>query len=304
MLIVRYVHALKAGPSVGLLLDDGTLIRIPVDRLADLLAMPLADARRLVETAASSTDREPELCRFLPPVDGRTEVWAGGVTYRRSQEARIEESSVKDVYSRVYDAVRPELFFKSVAWRCVADGEFIGIRSDSELNVPEPEAALVANAFGELVGLTVCNDVSSRSIEGENPLYLPQAKIYAGACALGPGIRPIWTIPDPADLRIQVVVQRGGADVWAEATSTNMMHRPFAELLEFLFRADSFPEGAILSTGTGLVPPIDFTLREGDTVAVTIESVGTLTNTVTVGPSRFAVLASSVAVPHLRPVVS
>jgi 2-dehydro-3-deoxy-D-arabinonate dehydratase len=234
--------------------------------------------------------------RVLPPIDGLTEVWASGVTYRRSREARVEESSVKDVYTRVYDAERPELFFKSVAWRVVGGDEPIGIRSDSSLNVPEPELALVVNAFGELVGVTICDDVSSRSIEAENPLYLPQAKIYAGACALGPGIRPLWEVPSLDDLAISVRVERAGEVVWADATSTSALHRALSDLVEHLFRAMHFPQGVVLSTGTGLVPDIAFTLHPGDEVTITIDAIGTLRNVVKEGRNAF-----SVAPPRMGP---
>lgn len=301
MLIVRYLQDLVSQPQLGGLHADGTLTSLEVGRIGDLLAMPLDEARAVVERPGDTVSGP---VRLLPPVDGLTEVWASGVTYRRSREARVEESSVKDVYTLVYDADRPELFFKSVAWRVVGGGEPIGIRADSALNVPEPELALVANSRGELLGLTVCNDVSSRSIEGENPLYLPQAKIYAGACALGPGIRPIWEVPDPGHLGITVLVERHGTEAWSEATSTALMHRPFSELLEFLFRADTYPEGAVLSTGTGLVPGMDFTLEAGDVVSITIDDVGTLTNRVAIGPDPFAVLVSSLTIPHLRPATS
>ena len=298
MLIVRYLQDLVSQPLLGIVHPDGTLTSLGARRLGDLLAMPLGDARTIVE---SPGDPVTEAVHLLPPIDGLTEVWASGVTYRRSREARVEESSVKDVYTLVYDADRPELFFKSVAWRVVGDGEPIGIRADSALNVPEPELALVANSRGELFGLTVCNDVSSRSIEGENPLYLPQAKIYAGACALGPGIRPIWEVPDPGRLGITVLVERRGTQVWSESTSTALIHRAFSELLEFLFRADSYPEGAVLSTGTGLVPGMDFTLETGDVVSISIDDVGTLTNAVVIGADQFEVLVSSLTIPHLRP---
>jgi 2-dehydro-3-deoxy-D-arabinonate dehydratase len=207
-------------------------------------------------------------------------VWACGVTYERSSEARQEESDVADVYARVYTADRPELFFKSPAWRVCGDGEPIGIRPDSEISVPEPELALVCNAAAEIVGVTICDDVSSRSIEGQNPLYLPQAKIYAGACAIGPGITPVWTLDDIGALTITVSVRRGESVVWSGETSTAQLHRDLADLVEYLFRSFSFPQGVILSTGTGLVPELSFTLAPGDEVAVGIAGVGTLTNVV------------------------
>ena len=218
--------------------------------------------------------------RLLPPVDGRTEVWAAGVTYKRSSDARQEESVVADVYSRVYEAVRPELFFKAAAWRVVGATEPVGVRPDSEINVPEPELALVINAAGETIGYTICDDVSSRTIEGENPLYLPQAKVYTGSCALGPTISPSWEIADPYGLAITSRVTRDGVDVWSGETSSALLHRRFDDLVEHLFRNHTFPDGAVLTTGTGLVPDMSFNLQPGDTVEVTIEGLGTLVNEV------------------------
>ena len=218
---------------------------------------------------------------MLAPIDGNTEVWAAGVTYRQSQQARMLESEQSaDIYHRVYDAVRPELFFKSTAWRVVGPESPIAVRPDSAINVPEPELALVCNAFGEIVGFTVCNDVSSRSIEGENPLYLPQAKVYLGGCALGPGIVPSWEIDDPYRLGIDLEIDRGGVQVWAGSASTSQLHRRFDDLVEHLFRADDFPWGVVISTGTCLVPELPFTLQRGDSVSITIEGLGTLRNPV------------------------
>jgi 2-dehydro-3-deoxy-D-arabinonate dehydratase len=257
--------------------EDGVVRRLGVESLAALLRLSLAEIRAVVEQPA---DPEPEPVRLLPPVDGRTEVWAAGVTYRRSREARREESSVADVYSLVYEAARPEVFFKSPAWRVCGDGEPIGIRPDSAVDVPEPELALVLNSAGETVGLTVCDDVSSRSIEGENPLYLPQAKIYAGSCALGPGIRPAWELPDVTALPITVRVLRGETIAWQGDTSTALLHRQLDDLVEHLLRCLDFPDGAVLSTGTGLAPELSFTLAEHDVVEIAIAGVGTLRNPV------------------------
>lgn len=291
VLIVRYTERLEEVPAIGVLSEEGRLSRLPVGSISELLSMPLAHAREAVAHPVEEVTSAP--VRLLPPVDGHTEVWASGVTYKRSQEARIEESSVKDVYSRIYEAARPELFLKAVAWRVVGHRDAIGIREDSRLNVPEPELALVLNAQAELLGLTICNDVSSRSIEGENPLYLPQAKIYAGSCALGPGIRPIWEVQDVLGLDIEVEVIREGTHAWKAVTSTSLMHRSLDELVNYLFRADRFPFGAVLSTGTGLVPGMDFTLHSGDEVAITISGIGTLTNVVAEG------LAAGVSSPRL-----
>jgi 2-dehydro-3-deoxy-D-arabinonate dehydratase len=230
---------------------------------------------------------------LLPPIDGRTEVWAAGVTYERSRTAREEESSVAHVYELVYEADRPELFFKSVAWCVVTDNEPVAIRSDSELNVPEAELALVINAHGEIIGYTVCNDMSSRTIEGENPLYLPQAKLYAGSCALATGIRPAWEVPHPDNLGITLTVTREGTTAWLGSTNTSAMRRKPDELVTWLCAEESFPAGVILSTGTGLVPEMDFNLHLGDVVSIVIEQIGTLTNTVLTGKDSFSWLTAS-----------
>jgi 2-dehydro-3-deoxy-D-arabinonate dehydratase len=273
--IVRY--AADGSARAGVLVD-GAVRPLPVATLAELLERPAAEVQKVVTEAADGPGVAPAP-RLLPPVDGLTEVWASGVTYRRSSEARQEESQVADVYARVYDADRPELFFKSPAWRVSGAGEPIGIRPDSEIDVPEPELALVCTSSGEIVGVTACNDVSSRSIEGENPLYLPQAKIYAGACALGPAITPIWTV-DPTSLGISIEVRRGADRVWSGKTSTSLMHRDFADLVEHLYRHSVFPQGAVLSTGTGLVPELSFSLQPGDEVRIAVEAVGELVNPV------------------------
>ena len=275
MQIVRYADGGEA--RIGVMNDDGRRWRLPVGSLAELLQLSLDDVRSLVEAGGSESVGDH---RLLPPIDGRTEVWAAGVTYQRSSDARQEESVVADVYARVYDAVRPELFFKSAAWRVVGVAEPIGVRPDSDINVPEPELALVINAVGETIGYTICNDVSSRSIEGENPLYLPQAKVYTGSCALGPTIRPSWEITDPYALAITVHVTRDGIAVWQGETSTSLLHRRFDDMVEHLYRNANFPDGAVLSTGTGLVPEITFNLQSGDTVEVAIGGIGTLVNEV------------------------
>jgi len=291
MRIVRYLANDQADPAVGVELDDG-IRKLDVSATGDLLSRPLAEIRSLVEDACESTQISHDAAVLLPPIDGRTEVWAAGVTYQRSRQARVEESTTSDVYDRVYDSKRPELFFKCAAWRAVTDGEPVGIRPDSTLNVPEPELALVANQYAELVGYLVCNDMSSRSIEGENPLYLPQAKIYAGSCALSSGIRPAWEVPAPDDLDVVLTIEHGGTVRWEGRANTRQLRRTGAELIGFLFSADQFPEGVVLSTGTGIVPDIDFTLNEGDLITVRIQDVGTLTNAVVVGRDSFSWLTS------------
>jgi 2-dehydro-3-deoxy-D-arabinonate dehydratase len=274
--IIRY-----AGPAgAAVAVRDGAAVRpLPFGSVAQLLTLSQDELReRLGRPGEALTPGAP--VRLLPPADGLTEVWASGVTYERSSAARQQESQVADVYARVYAAERPELFFKSQAWRVCGTGEPIGIRPDSLISVPEPELALVCNARAEIVGVTICDDVSSRSIEGENPLYLPQAKIYAGACALGPGIVPAWELPDIGSLIITASVRRGERTVWRGETSTAKLHRGLDELVAYLFRHASFPHGVILSTGTGLVPELDFTLRPEDEVRIDVTGVGSLVNVV------------------------
>jgi 2-dehydro-3-deoxy-D-arabinonate dehydratase len=215
---------------------------------------------------------------LLAPIQSQ-EVWAAGVTYLRSRDARIEES--KDggsVYDRVYLAERPEIFFKATPNRVVGTGARVRIRADSKWNVPEPEATLAINSHGRIFGYTVGNDMSSRDIEGENPLYLPQAKVYRGSCALGPGI--VVREPLPRECGIEIVIRRAGAEVFRGATTLAQMKRTFNELASWLFREQEFPAGCFLLTGTGLVPPNDFTLAVGDEIAITIAGIGTLRNIV------------------------
>jgi 2-dehydro-3-deoxy-D-arabinonate dehydratase len=290
MRIVRYLTHGRKAPEVGVELDDGVR-KLDVPTVGDLLTRPLAEIRKLAEQAAG-TPAEASGTVLLSPIDGRTEVWAAGVTYNRSRQARMEESATADVYDLVYDSDRPELFFKGAAWRTVTHQEPIGVRADSPLNVPEPELALIVNRYAEIVGYVVCNDVSSRSIEGENPLYLPQAKVYAGACSLSNGIRPVWEVPAADELGIELTIERNGATVWHGSTSTRQMRRSPRELVGFLYRAEQFPEGAVLSTGTGIVPEMEFTLQEADQVTIGIQDVGVLSNVVAVGLPHFGWLAT------------
>lgn len=203
------------------------------------------------------------------PVEADQEVWGAGVTYLRSRQAREAESATADVYQKVYEAERPELFFKSLGSRVMGNGRNVRIRKDTSWNVPEPELTLVINAFGEIVGYTIGNDMSSRDIEGENPLYLPQAKTYNGSCAVGPGIR-LCSAADMTDLTIQLQIERGGQIVFSGDTSTSKMKRSFPELAGYLYRELDFPHGAFLMTGTGIVPPEDFTLAVGDNIRISI----------------------------------
>lgn len=217
---------------------------------------------------------------LLPPVD-RQEIWAAGVTYKRSRSARMEESvSSATVYDLVYTAERPELFFKANPWKVAAPGKQVRIRKDSAWNVPEPELALVLDRRMRIVGYTIGNDMSSRDIEGANPLYLPQAKVYDDSCALGPWITLPHAMPPRDQTTIAMVVTRGGKAVYHGGTSLAELARPLEGLAEWLGRENSFRHGAVLLTGTGVVPDKDFTLHAGDIVAITIAGIGTLTNTV------------------------
>jgi 2-dehydro-3-deoxy-D-arabinonate dehydratase len=279
--------------------DQGQVFGLPgVGSLGALWALPLAEIGRRLQDRERVPAGEITL---LPPIDGRTEVWAAGVTYVISREARVEESERSaDVYRQVYEAERPELFFKSAAWRVAGDGQTVAVRADSVVDVPEPEVALVINRFGEIAGYTACNDVSSRSIEGENPLYLPQAKIYLGGCALGPAIRPSWEIADPYDLGIELTIRRDGAVAWHGQARTSALRRTFDELAGYLMRADVHPDGVVLATGTCLVPPAPFSLADGDVVAVAVDQVGVLTTGVVRGLDRMREAFDRHSPPALR----
>lgn len=216
----------------------------------------------------------------LPPI-GQQEIWAAGVTYFRSKVGRQEESKDAgggDFYARVYEAQRPELFFKSPGYRAVGHGDKVRIRRDSTWDVPEPELTLVITASGKIVGYTIGNDMSSRSIEGENPLYLPQAKCYDKSAAIGPCIF-VTDKPLPEDTSISVEIYRGGK-VFEGKTGVNQIKRSFRELVDYLFMETTFPHGCLLMTGTGIVPPNDFTLQKQDEIRIAIDSIGTLINTV------------------------
>jgi 2-dehydro-3-deoxy-D-arabinonate dehydratase len=217
---------------------------------------------------------------LLAPI-GSQEVWASGVTYMRSKAARMEESQESGgatFYDKVYEAERPELFFKSTASRVVGTGAQVRIRKDSNWNVPEPELTLAINAAGQIIGYTCGNDMSSRSIEGENPLYLPQAKVYDGAAAMGPCLL-LTAGPIVASTKISLSILRAGQEVFAESIAIDRMKRSHTELVSYLYMEMSFPAGAYMMTGTGIVPP-DFTLASGDKINITIEGIGTLSNTV------------------------
>ncbi len=262
------------------------------DRVADLTATGLTSLTTVLEERdpvatvrvaahGSLPTRAIGEITLLAPVE-RQEVWAAGVTYLRSKAARMEESDFSaTAYDRVYDASRPELFFKSLAEKVVPTAAPVGIRRDARWNVPEPELTLVLNSRGEIVGHTIGNDMSSRDIEGENLLYLPQAKTYWRSCAIGPWI----TLGTPETAArawsIALDIRRGGVSVFSGATSVGQIKRSFTELAEFLFRSQQFPHGVLLLTGTGIVPDESFTLQDGDVITIDISGIGRLTNVVT-----------------------
>jgi 2-dehydro-3-deoxy-D-arabinonate dehydratase len=232
-------------------------------------------------TSQLAAGNETELDGVLAPI-GSQEVWAAGVTYYRSRTARMEESQEAgggNFYDRVYNAERPELFFKSSAHRVAGPGESVRIRKDSKWNVPEPELTLAINGKGEIIGYTIGNDMSSRDIEGENPLYLPQAKVYDRSCALGPCIL-IESELLAVSTEIRMRLERNEEEVFQGSTTLAQLKRSPFELVEFLFRDNSFPQGCFLLTGTGIVPPDHFTLQSGDRIEISIEGIGTLANMV------------------------
>lgn len=282
--IARYTYGGDPAPQTGYVDGDAIFPLAAVDGpvtieatlqlgAADLVAV--AKAARNTPSAAISLDA----IELLPPIDTQ-EVWASGVTYSRSRDARMEESTQKDVYDLVYEAERPELFMKATASRVSGSGGTVAIRGDSTWDVPEPELVLVLNGRREIVGYTVGNDVSSRSIEGENPLYLPQAKVYSGCAGLGPWIALTSEITDPNDLAIRLIIDRAGTVNFEDGTSTSQIHRTFDDLTSYLFRHNQFPQGVFLMTGTGIIPPAEFTLEDGDIVRITIDGIGTLHNPV------------------------
>jgi 2-dehydro-3-deoxy-D-arabinonate dehydratase len=256
-----------SGIEYGVVAED----RVVLQRSGDV---PVLDLERL-----SLAEPYRVVLPLEPP-----EVWCAGVTYERSRDARVEESAVKDVYTLVYEADRPELFLKDAACRrTVGPGDPIGIRTDSAWNVPEPEIALVLGDHADVVGVTIGNDVSSRDIEGANPLYLPQAKVYAGACALGPAI--LSPMPEePLEIEMRIYAE-SGREIFSGETSTARMKRSFEELVAFLVRDNPVPSGSVLLTGTGLVPPDDFTLEPGHVVEIRVPGIGALVNQVVLASS-------------------
>lgn len=292
-LLIRYFHP-DDDERVGLWIDD-TIYDVShlfpflsvwlhtsvgrVDEAIESLISAAYESPRSFPAISLDTKPSPNEVHWLPPVDEQ-EIWAAGVTYIRSREARQEEAEDGgDVYARVYDADRPEIFFKASAKNTVGHLDDVGIRKDSKWNVPEPELGLVLNSAMEMVGFTIGNDMSSRDIEGANPLYLPQAKVYTASCALGPGIL-LAPSDEWMDTTIHVAIERDGNEVFSGSISTSQIKRSLAELVEYLGRSNTFPNGVILLTGTGVVPDADFTLQVDDVVTITIDGIGTLQNRV------------------------
>jgi len=286
MKLVKY-HYDKARDLVGRI-EDEHVIPINLDgqhhsTLSDILESD--DPSEVVEFLTDASAKPIPLTKVTlrAPID-QQEVWAAGVTYKRSRSARMEESeTAASCYDRVYVSPRPELFMKATPHRVVGPDQPIRIREDSTWDVPEPELTLVLNSRLELVGFTVGNDMSSRDIEGDNPLYLPQAKVYNQCCGLGPCIRLVAGLLAPHELRIKLNISRQDSSVFAGETSVSQMARSFENLIGWLGRDNSFPNGVLLLTGTGIVPDSDFTLESGDVVEIRIDEIGTLRNTVVKG---------------------
>jgi 2-dehydro-3-deoxy-D-arabinonate dehydratase len=274
------LYRTNRGPAVE---ADGNYVLLEEQEWDDLIVAD--DLPRLLAGALRSGLAQPgtlpESLTLLAPISHQ-EVWAAGVTYLRSKQARMDESESAgggDFYDRVYAAPRPELFFKATPHRVSAPGQPVRIRSDSKWNVPEPELTLLINPRGQIIGYTIGNDMSSRDIEGENPLYLPQAKVYDGCCALGPCVL-ISNEPPARTTEIALEIRRGGKTAFGGNTSLANLKRELKELVEYLYRDNSFPTGCFLLTGTGLVPPDSFTLQSGDEIRITIEPIGVLVNPV------------------------
>lgn len=287
MRIVKYRGA-EEGSHLGIIEGERIVPLADTDAGAPRLLSDLLETDDPAAEIEARADRRREALRLadvqlLAPID-QQEVWAAGVTYYRSRTARMEESQrAAYFYDLVYDADRPELFFKANPHRVVGPDAAVRIRSDATWNVPEPELALVLDSRLRLVGFTIGNDMSSRDIEGANPLYLPQAKVYDQCCALGPCITLASAMPEPAEIGIRLTVQRDGREAFAGQTDVTQMRRTFADLVSWLGRDSSFPHGAILLTGTGIVPGDEFSLQPGDRIEIAIDGIGTLSNPVVQG---------------------
>jgi 2-dehydro-3-deoxy-D-arabinonate dehydratase len=271
-------------PRIGVLNERGVLDLTGAGITSLSQVLDAADPVQTVGRAAQENlpALPVESVAFLAPVEHQ-EIWAAGVTYLRSKTARMEESDFSaTAYDRVYDAERPELFFKALAPKVIGPGQPVGIRADAKWSVPEPELALVINAHLNVVGCTIGNDMSSRDIEGENLLYLPQAKVYDRSCALGPCILLAPSEPEARTWPIRSLIKRNGQSIFAGETLVGNIKRPFDELAVYPLRSQRFPDGAVLLTGTGIVPPDDFTLQPGDEVEIEIPAIGILRNPVMV----------------------
>ncbi len=271
------VISTATNPFALVVSKNGIYKTIPgIPTLTQALQIRMSELKVAIEKDAG----EVVTGELVPPVAPETEVWGAGVTYLRSRDARKEESDTPDVYQRVYEADRPELFFKATCRRTVGNGDPIGIRYDSDASVPEPEVAIVVNKFREIIGFSICNDMTARTIEGENPLYLPQAKSYLGSTSLGPDITLAWLAPSAADMSIHAEIKRGTEIVWQADTALSGLNRTLPDLVDYLFRCQTFPDGVILSTGTGIIPPLEFITKEGDVISITVNGLGILSNPV------------------------
>lgn len=281
--VCRFRRRGADGPAcVGAVTDEG-VVDLTTAGIASLaVVLDAADPTGVVRAARAAAAAPLPLAavRLLPPIE-QQEVWAAGVTYLRSKTARMEESDFSaTAYDRVYEAARPEIFFKAVAEKVVGPDDDVGIRADARWNVPEPELALVMNPRGDIVGCTIGNDMSSRDIEGENLLYLPQAKVYDRACGLGPWIVLGCEEAEARHWTVSVTIDRSGREVFSGRTRIDQLKRSFQELASYLWRSQTFPHGVVLLTGTGVVPDESFTLAAGDRVTIHIDGIGTLANAV------------------------
>ena len=285
MKLCRFTAPPEPGIRVGLITTGESvhdLTAAGVTAMTPLLEHLRLDDELVRLSQAGLPEYPLDRIRLRTPVESQ-EVWAAGVTYLRSKQARMAESEFSaSAYDRVYDAERPEIFFKALPDKVVSPGDAVGIRRDARWSVPEPELALVINSSATIVGCTVGNDMSSRDIEGENLLYLPQAKIYTSSCAIGPWIVIGPTEDEARAWRVELEIRRGTQRVFSGETHVGQLKRRFAELVDYLFRSQAFPNGAVLLTGAGVVPPDSFTLEAGDDVRITISGIGTLDNPVTI----------------------
>lgn len=280
LFLITYLDELDY-KKVGLQVGEAAY-ELPSSTLLSLFsgAIPITDIIEYVQ--ANRGEPTTVALDRIRKLDGMYEIWAAGVTYKRSEEARERESHNSTIYTRVYSAQRPELFYKSTSYYAVGNGDPVGIRFDATWSVPEPELCVALSADMEVIGFTIGNDMSSRDIEGENALYLPQAKVYDGSCAIGPRL---WLQPGRStwpELGIRLTISRDGQSVFAGETSTANLHRTLTDLVDYLGRCKQFPNGVLLLTGTGIVPPDDFTLKPDDEVRIQVDPIGELVNRVAV----------------------